>query len=67
MKPRNHTLAVILKNDPARYRARVVETKKRKFKIVRAKRKTKDEKERDEDLILSEFYRLYGGKLTFSD
>lgn len=43
--PRNIELAVILKNDPARLRARVVESEKGKVKKSRAKRKKKQQKE----------------------
>lgn len=39
MKPRNVTLAVVLKNDPARLRVRVAETEPRKIKHSRARRK----------------------------
>lgn len=50
LKPRNHTLACIAKNDPTRFRQRVVETERRKVRFYRARRKVlvKKEKERDE-------------------
>ncbi len=48
MKPRNHTLACIAKNDPARFRQRTVETERSKVRFQRARRKRVMQKEKDE-------------------
>ncbi len=39
MKHRNHELAIVLKNDPARLRQRTVETERRKAAHCRARAK----------------------------
>ena len=39
MKPRNHTLALVAKNDPSRFCSRTVETKKQKLIKNRSRRK----------------------------
>jgi hypothetical protein len=43
--PRNHELALVLKNDPARLRARTVETERRKLAATRSRRKQQDRRE----------------------
>lgn len=48
-KPRNAELAVILKNDPARLRARIVETEPRKRRSSRARRKSVWKREASHD------------------
>ena len=45
MKPRNHTIALVARNDPGRFRSRVVETKKRKLRLFRARRKAREMKD----------------------
>jgi hypothetical protein len=39
MRHRNHEMALILKNDPARLRGRTVETERRKLTASRSRRK----------------------------
>ena len=46
VKHRNHTLACVAKNDPARFRSRVVETEPRKVRFLRARRKRVIQRER---------------------
>lgn len=38
IKPRNHELALVMKNDPTRFRTRTIETEMRKVKHSRARR-----------------------------
>jgi len=38
MKPRNHTLALVAKNDPQRYRIRTREGERRKLVLSRSRR-----------------------------
>jgi len=45
MKHRNHEMALILKNDPARLRGRTVETERRKLTASRARRKDQARRE----------------------
>lgn len=45
MKHRNHEMALVLKNDPARLRSRTVETEPRKRAASRARRKERDRRE----------------------
>ncbi len=45
MKHRNHELALVLKNDPARLRERTVETEARKLRASRARRKQQERRE----------------------
>ncbi len=45
MKHRNHEMAWILKNDPARLRGRTVETEPRKRAASRSRRKQADRRE----------------------
>jgi len=45
MRHRNHELALVLKNDPARLRERTVETERRKRAHGRARRKRADRRE----------------------
>lgn len=47
MKPRNHTLACIAKQDPRRFRDRTVETERRKLIKSRARRKSEYRRELD--------------------